>query len=96
MSVRIWIHDRHGNHVNGYQELVRARKRRRCDDCGGWIGPGETYSRSTMFPSDSDYAWIDRVTLEPSRSAARYVRCPSCLRDGERDLALLEGFAVHA
>jgi hypothetical protein len=35
----------------------KARKHHRCDDCGGWIAPGEVYRLSKIQDDGTVYPW---------------------------------------
>ena len=94
-GLRLYIHDRHGRHINGDVRVYTARTSHVCDGyrCDraenglrGRITDGEQYAIATMYPSDDDFHWIDRDTLEPSTSAVRLKLCLDCLSDADHEL----------
>ena len=94
-GLRLYIHDHHGRHINGDVRVYTARTSHVCDGyrCDrtehglrGRITEGEQYAIATMYPSDDDFHWVDRDTLEPSKSAVRLKLCPDCISDAHREL----------
>lgn len=94
-GLRLYIHDRHGRHINGDVRVYTARTSHVCqgyrcdradDGLRGHIAEGEQYAIATQYPSDDDYNWLDRDTLEPSKSAARLKLCLNCISDDHREL----------
>jgi len=99
-GLRLYVHDRHGRHVNGDERVQRART---FHTCGAYvcpnrvIAPGDWYSVATLYPSDEDFHYLDRYTLEPSTTAVRMKVCIRCMHDDKRDLiAAIEMEMVHA
>lgn len=89
MSARIYVHDRHGRHINGDERVQKARKFHTCESYScpqRAIAPGEWYGVATLYPSDEDFHWLDRETHEPSTTAVRMKVCVRCMTDDKRDL----------
>ena len=99
-GMRLYLHDRHGRQISGDLRVQRAARDRRCDGYrhDGDIRKGDYYGISTLYPSNSDFNYLDRDTLKPSQSAARWHLCTECLSDDERELiaALEVGSNVRA
>lgn len=94
-GLRLYIHDRHGRHINGDVRVYTARTSHVCEgyrcDRGegglrGRIAAGEQYAIATQYPSGEDFNWVDRDTLEPSTSAYRLKLCLNCISDDHREL----------
>lgn len=68
-GLRLYVHDRHGRHINGHETVQIARADHRCDSYAcpdRKIFPGDWYGVATLYPSDQDFNYLDRDTLKPS------------------------------
>lgn len=87
-GLRLYVHDAHGRMISGDTRVRKARRYRGCEGnrhFGLHIAPGDLYVISTLYPGDDDFNFLDRDTLQPSRSAARLHVCLRCAGDAVRE-----------